>query len=365
MSSVVFRTDASTEMGTGHVMRCLALAEGLRDLGTKSRFICREHRGNLIERIAAEGHEVAAMPVDSPPARPPAGYASWVGGEIASDARQTLSLVPATANWMIVDHYGLDARWEGRVRQQVGKVMVIDDLANRPHCCDLLLDQTLGRRHSDYAELVPAFALVRCGATYAMLRPEFGRSRAAALAGRGDRQLRRVLVTLGGSDPTNVTAVVLRALQASDLPDDAEIVVVAGPSSPCTAEIMQLARLGRIPTRVVTNVSNMAELMFWADLAVGAAGSTAWERCCLGLPTVMTILADNQKFIALSLEDSGAVLNVGDANDPLLGSRLQTAIAELVTQPSRLAAMSDAAARVTEGTGASQMAWQITSMCHT
>jgi len=352
---IVFRTDASVQIGTGHVMRCLTLAEELRAKGATCLFLCRPHEGNLIGLIAERGHRVKALPALTPAnagwapkSGPP--HAVWLGTDQATDAADTLRALEGEgrATWLVVDHYALDREWQRVLRPVCDRLMVIDDLADRPHDCDLLLDPNLGRSRADYADLVPAQARVLLGPRHALLRPEFAVHRAESLARRAQPELRRVLVTLGGVDKDNITCRVLDALDRVNLPGAPEITVVMGPKAPWLEAVRERAGTMRYPSRVLAGVSNMARLMTVSDLAIGAAGTTAWERCSLGLPTLQLVLAENQQKVAVALEAAGAALTVSTPDE--IAERLTHWIAG--NQVSGvLADLGRSAASVTEGSG--------------
>lgn len=227
--------------------------------------------------------------------------------------------------------------------------MVIDDLADRPHVCEVLLDQTFGRDACDYQPWVPAGCKSLCGSRYALLRPEFAQLRSYSLQRRVNPQLRQILVTMGGVDKDNATGQVLDALKACALPDDCLITVVMGATSPWLGHVRLQAEQMLSPTEVLVGVSNMGQLMGDSDLAIGAAGTTSWERCCLGLPTVMVVLADNQREVAQGLEQAGAVYVLQSSQQIL--ERLPTLLAFLVSSPAQRAAMSQSAARIADGSG--------------
>lgn len=304
---LVFRADASTRIGTGHVMRCLTLADELRASGAESLFLCRQMEGDLIGAIRARGHLVHPLPEFALQVA-----ADWTNEDQVGDAevcRRALAHEPQ-ADWVVVDHYALNHIWESMMRPFCRRLMVIDDLADRAHDCDLLLDPGLGRCEADYTDLLPATATRLLGPQHALLRPEFAAHRAESLARRVTPALKRILVTLGGSDSENVTCKVLDALDSTPLPAEVEITVVMGPSAPWLEAVRLRASAMRAPTRVLSGVSNMARLMTDSDLAIGAAGSTAWERCCLGLPSIQMVLADNQAGAAAALSHYGAALNL-------------------------------------------------------
>lgn len=270
---VVFRADASTTVGSGHVMRCLTLADALRAGGATCEFVMTEGHGDLIDVVAGtRGYAVHPL------------HAGAGGGQ-AADLTAEVSCAGATPDWLVVDQYGLDHTWERRMRQVTQRLMVIDDLANRRHVCDLLLDQNLHDSPSPYEGIVEPGCVTLLGPTYALLRPEFQEARRTL--SRDDRPARRLLVSFGGSDPTGETIEVLRQLIAQ--PVALHVDVVIGAAMADRAVVEELA--DALPdTTVHVQVSTMARLMAAADLCVGAGGSTMWERCCLGLPTLMVAI---------------------------------------------------------------------------
>jgi UDP-2,4-diacetamido-2,4,6-trideoxy-beta-L-altropyranose hydrolase len=255
---------------------------------------------------------------------------------------------------LIVDHYALDARWERALRPACRRLMVIDDLADRPHDCDLLLDQNLGRDAHDYVSRVPAACVVLVGPGFAMLRRAFAALRESSLARRLHPRLVKVLVSMGGVDRDNATGTVLAALRGCRLPDDACVTVVMGPHAPWIGNVREAAATLPWSTEVRVNVREMAPLMADSDLAIGAAGSTSWERCTLGLPTLMVVLADNQREAACALAKAGAVTSIDSPDE--IADGLPRAVARLVADPALLRAMSEHAARVCDGMGAARVA---------
>ncbi len=312
---VAFRTDASIQIGTGHVMRCLTLADALREKGVQCEFICREHSGNLIGHIRSKGYIVHVLSsrknkdVDL-------AHSAWLGATQEEDAQSCAPILTnLQPNWLVVDHYALDIRWEALLTQYCGQLMVIDDLADRVHCCDLLLDQNLGRSDNDYDGLLNTTTVKFIGPKYALLRPEFAQLRSQSLAKRVEPHLKHLLITMGGVDKGNLTAQALQALSTCCLPEDFHVTVVMGSHAPFLTDVKAQASLMPWPTQVLVSVNNMAQLMTSSDLCIGAAGSTSWERCCLGLPTLLVVLADNQKSGAMALEAIGSTLILKDVND--------------------------------------------------
>lgn len=359
----IFRVDASLQIGTGHVMRCLTLADALRERGGSCVFICRQHEGHLLDLITQRGHSIAALPLvetqnDFASINDPV-HATWLGANWYDDALQTQQTLSGdTVDWLIVDHYALDRRWEQALRHSCRRLMVIDDLADRPHDCDVLLDQNLGRLAEDYDTLLPASALSLIGPQYALLRPEFAKLREFSLQRRVHPRLEQLLVTMGGVDKDNVTGRVLAALKQCQLPEELLITVVMGPHAPWLWQVQHQAKEMPCAARVLVGVSDMATLMAGSDLAIGAAGSTSWERCCLGVPTVQLVLAENQKEVAVALARIGAVLAVNMEMD--LHGQIPGVIRQLDTE--QLQHLSGCAATVCDGRGASFIAGQLISL---
>ncbi len=357
---VTFRADASLQIGTGHVMRCLTLADALAAKGADCRFIFRAHEGNLIDFIGSKGYVTHALPtatagsssitllLDTPATELAHGH--WLGATQAQDAEACAPILAAQRpDWLIVDHYALDARWEHALAPHYRKLMVIDDLADRLHACDLLLDQTFGREAKDYRPLVPDACHLLCGSHYALLRPEFAALRAYSLQRRARPALRELLITMGGVDKDNATGQVLQALRTCPLPADCRITVVMGATAPWLEDVRKQAQDMPWPTRVLVGVSEMAQLMADSDLAIGAAGATSWERCCLGVPTIMLVLAANQLKVAQGLEQAGAAALVAAASSS--DYQLAALLGTLTSSPERLRAMSESSAAIVDGIG--------------
>lgn len=347
---VVFRVDASAQMGIGHLMRCLTLAEKLRESGAQLRFICREHSGNLIAQLQQKAMPVTVLPVPAiNDTTSGEDYAIWLGVTQAEDAKQTIeALNDEKPDWMVVDHYGLDVEWEQRLRPHVGKLMVIDDLANRHHECDVLLDQNYsaeGERR--YVGLVPDTCKLLVGPRYALLRPEYAEYRKTLRA--RDGQVRRVMVFFGGTDPQNVTGMALEALSHSNL-KHLEVDVVIGSNNPHRKSIEQQV-LHRPHTTLHEPRPHLADLMVQADLALGAGGATTWERLCLGLPVLVVSIAKNQVPSCDALHRSRLVNYLG-YQDKVDAAGFFHEIIQMIGNPSRLVEMSLAGQSLVDGHGA-------------
>lgn len=371
MKSFIFRVDASLEIGTGHVMRCLTLADALSAFGSYCHFICRDHDGNLIELIRNKGYEVhvlalAQLSVDSSEANQSASggqevlHSNWLGATQSEDAEACASLLAKLRpEWLIVDHYALDARWEQALKPYYNKLMVIDDLADRPHLCNLLLDQTYGRDPGDYRALVPHSCRMLCGSQYAMLRPEFATLRPYSLQRRTQPTLRELMVTMGGIDKDNATGQVLQALRTCALPPECHITVIMGAHAPWLEAVSQQAQTMHLPTRVLAGVGDMARLMADSDLAIGAAGATSWERCCLGLPTIMLPLAVNQVKTCHILSEKGAGLIILGLEE--LSVQLPQILKMLVHKSDVLSQITAISSSITDGRGIERVTKSIKS----
>lgn len=333
-NTILFRADASERIGSGHVMRCLALAEELRGRCKEIIFICRELPGNLIEHIEIHGFRVFRVPPE-----PESG---------AADAEQTKKVLREHGlqpDWLIVDNYGLDEQWESAVRPLVKRIMVIDDLADREHDCDLLLDQNYYRNFEiRYQGLVPDHCRQLLGPKYALLRQEFKTVRGSLRV--RDGSIKGIFIFYGGSDPTDETTKALEAIKLLNHPDIA-VDVVVGASNPRRESIKERC-LAMANTRFYCQVNNMAELMTRADLALGAGGIATWERCYLGLPALITIVAENQRETVEALAEAGIVWNLG-WHEEVGVAELVESLKTLLDDPDRIREMARRGLALFEG----------------
>jgi len=318
---VAIRADESIQIGTGHVMRCLTLAEGLKCKSAHVEFICRQHEGNMINYIKNRGFKVHAIPMLQKDTRTPLtakleinttlDHGQWLGSTQEQDAEVChLILKNLAPDWLIVDHYSLDRIWQMKLYDSSQKLMVIDDLADRNHFCDLLLDQTYGRDVADYKDLVPSRCQVLGGSKYALLRPEFSKWREYSLRRRENLNFKQILITMGGVDKQNITQLVLDGLKNCDLPKEILVIIVMGSTSPFLKSVRKKIKSLPFKVEIKSNVTNMAELMANSDIAIGASGATTWERCCLGLPSIQITVAQNQSIIAKYISKAGAALSL-------------------------------------------------------
>lgn len=313
-----FRADAGPEIGIGHVMRCLTLAEAMRARG----FECA---------LATNEAGLAAVP----PAR------------LEGVAIRPAAATPPATDILVVDHYGLGAAFERNARAWTKAVLAIDDLADRAHDCDLLLDTGIGRAPGDYAGLVPAQCALLLGPDFALLRAPFRAARERCLP-RERRAARRLLVTLGGTDPKGLTLTVLDGIAQAKLGLDIDVVLPARAPGFAAAQ----AKCAAVGARLHANADDLSGLMASADLCIGAGGTTAWERACLGLPTLMVEMAENQRGNIEHLTRAGAARAI----TPVTAGAVARAVAALAADADALAAMSRAAAALCDGRGAERVA---------
>ena len=361
---VLFRCDSSLVIGTGHVMRCRNLARALQKRGVEVLFLCREVPGDLISLLAQE-FLVLGLPALRKPEQCYEGlegrnlYGAWLGCSQSQDAEDCLSAIrledPGAISWLVVDHYGIDQEWEDQVCKGLSEIyverprlLVFDDLADRPHQADVLvdanrLDTNAGK---SYQHNVPSTCRLLLGPTFAPLDPLYGELKALTPQ---RCKLQRVLVFFGGVDKENHTEIALRALAHPDFAD-LSVDVVIGTAAPHHAKILELVE-ERAETQLHSGLPNLAGLMVRADLAIGAAGTTSWERAALGLPTLVTPVADNQRQSAQALADAGAALLISLEEAPDPGVGIHRAIRAMQSEPELLQHLSTGAGSVADGRG--------------
>lgn len=335
--NVLFRTDASESVGTGHLMRCMTLGSALKKNGVSVTFACRPLAEPLRLATRARGFEL--LSVDAPEAAQQA------------DAHATLAAVGTRKfDWMIVDHYGLDAAWELRMREASRLSLVIDDVANRPHNCDVLLDQNLRRDGgSGYDRYLPTGCERLLGPRYALLDESFAEQRRRLAV----TERRAILISFGGSDPHSLTLPVLRAL-LQDTRRTSPIDVVVG-ALHRDAHAIEAAVAGAADVTVHRATREMAPLMAQAKIYIGAGGSTSWERCCLALPGVVVAVAENQEELCAALEAAGSHVYLGKGSKVSPAEIAQAAL-ELLASPASLERLADRSAAIVDGHGAARVA---------
>lgn len=335
-------------MGSGHLIRCVSLADELRRRGVRTRFIVRHVPAALEAEILRRRHTLVRLPVSPTPDPSLTGYARWLGVQPETDALETVAALaaPDAVDWLVYDHYALDARWSCIARARSKRVLAIDDLADRAHECDLLLDQTPGvEAAARYAQLVPGSCRQLLGPRYALVRGEFLAARLATSI-RNDG-IRSILIAMGAFPEADCQAGILDALGRIE-GSDRFVVNVIGEAPPSTAHYeFELTFQGF--------VHNPAPMLLHSDLAIGGAGTSAWERCCLALPSVMFVIADNQRLVAQGLANSGCAIDLGSWSSRA-ASLLSEVLGDLMRDPARVSEMSGCAFGLVDGLGAGRVA---------
>lgn len=341
MTAIAFRVDASSSIGSGHITRCVTLARELSEhvgtivfvVRTDSEADCSwlQDQGFLIRRLTGEG----ALSAEA-------------------DAREFLAAIGefGRLEWLVVDHYGLGAQWEASVRPATNKILAIDDLGNRAHDCDLLLDQNLyAENDRPYAGLVARNADLLIGPRFALLRPEFAKLRAQLKLRSG--RVDSALVCFGGADPNNHTAAAIEAIRPF-APSLDSVTVVVGAANRNSTSILE-ASVGMPNCTLKIAPRDLPELLHNADLAIGGGGTMTWERACLEVPTVAVGIAANQVTVLRRLLEYGGVLGVEEMIEPDVGT-LRDLISVALKSPAMLAGMSRRAGTLVDGLGARRVA---------
>ena len=291
---VVFRVDSSAQIGSGHLMRCLTLARRFhKEKKAEILFLSRDLPGNLTELVLDQGYRLALLQRIEPE-KSCTGYASWLTVTQDEDAKDCIEILheKMPIDVLVVDSYAIDETWEKQIRPLVRKIFAIDDLANRKHDCDILLDQNFYLdKDTRYQGLVPENCQLLLGPQHALLREEFYEAKKHLR--KRDGRIRNILVFYGGSDLTNETMKALRAIARIDGCGQLTVNVVVGASNPYRGEVKAFCQQYEF-LHYYCQVDNLAEFMSEADLSLGAGGTTTWERCFLGLPTIVTAIAENQ-----------------------------------------------------------------------
>lgn len=322
--TLLFRCDASPAIGAGHVSRCLALAEVFIHAGWDVKFLVGSETLSTCPELGDLGIRVHTLTADE--------------DEVAAVSAE------ANGGVLIVDHYGRDSKFEAACRPFVRQILTFDDATGRDHDCDMVLDAAASTE-AVYRKHVPEHGRVLCGLDYASLRVSFRAARPAALARRDGQPVRRVLVSCGATDPSNVTQSVLHTL-APFAPGIAVDVVLSS-----HAPHLESVRRA-LPSWATLHVDarNVAELMTVADIAIGTAGATAYERAALGLPSILIMVAENQSGVYERLIGAGAALGVG-APDQAFATRLAESIGSLIDDEHLRVRLSAVSSSLVDGRG--------------
>lgn len=308
---LAFRVDASSYMGIGHAMRCLTLADACQKAGVNVQIITRNLEANIIGSFCDSEYLVSVLSgVLKPQSQKKIStraYDSWLPVPWEQDASETLDALGEGADCLVVDHYGIGDLWHQRVRQVCQRIIVIDDLADRDLDCDMVLDQTYGRTNSDYLPYVPENCRMLLGTDYALLRESFQHYSKRALQKRNQfSKIKQIMICMGGGDEQRTTQRVLSAVLEWRKNKDIVINVIFGAQAKKSMQELQKSGFNEPRVNILFDITNMAELMFECDVAIGAGGSMSWERCALSLPSLILVEDGNQKLIAERLQSHGA-----------------------------------------------------------
>lgn len=333
---LLIRADASVAVGTGHVMRCLALAQAWQDAGGRVTFVMAESTPAIEERLCGEGVDLVR-----------------IGGVRGSgfDGEQLVALARSRGpSWVIMDGYEFGTVYQRALKNERFRVVLIDDNGGpEAYTADIVLNQNLHAQECLYKNRETHTRLL-LGTKYALLRREF-------VAAKEAREIpsfgRKLLVSMGGSDPDNVTSRVMEAIEQVAI-EDMEVIAVAGGSNPHLASIAGSVAESRHRCRILNNVTNMQELISWADLAISAAGTACWEYCALGLPAILVAVAENQIANAHALHAAGAARLVAGGSRFAVDEMAQQ-ITYLANSTSELQSLSRTARTLVDGGGAGRV----------
>jgi UDP-2,4-diacetamido-2,4,6-trideoxy-beta-L-altropyranose hydrolase len=334
---LIIRVDASTDIGTGHVMRCLALAQAWQDSGGSAIFVMRMESPALVDRLTSEGMKVY--------------YLSAEPGS-SEDARQTADLAHDTGSeWVVVDGYHFHSDYQKAIKGSNLRLLFIDDNGHEDHYyADIVLNQNLHANEEMYRNR-ELYTKLLLGTRYVLLRREFRFWRGWM------REIpdvaRKILITFGGSDPENVTLKVIQALQQLEV-IGLEVLVVVGAGNPKYEELNTELKCSKYDIRLESNVLNMSNLMAWADIAISAGGSTSWELAFMGLPSIILVMAENQLSVAERLGKIGFAINLGWYKDIKL-DEISKNLLRILNNFKKRSDMSDVGKKIVNGGGASKV----------
>lgn len=314
---IVFRSDSSNLIGSGHVMRCLRIAKKFKKLGKKCLFVCSDYKNSLRKKIEQSGFEVKLIKKSKKTFfkvhENTLEHSHWLASTQEYDAEKTINIINKyKIEWLIIDHYAIDHIWEKKLRPYVKKIMVIDDLADRIHNCDLLLDQNLVYNFKKrYKNLISKKCNLLLGPKYALLDSKYSKLREKDFL--RDGEIKRVVIFFGASDQNNYTQLAITAILNLNI-KSIFFDIVMSKKSIFFQQIKKILKINK-NIKIHDSIPNLANLIFKADLAIGAAGSNTWERCCLGLPSIIISSGINQIKIAESMHKNGAAIVISAKAD--------------------------------------------------
>lgn len=356
---VVFRVDSSSQIGSGHIIRCLTLARSLSNKGAECHFVCRSFPGNFSYLIKNQGYQLSELPSNEKLSQEDdtkivnqLKHALWLGADANSDAEQTIKAIgDSEIDLLVVDHYAIDEIWESKLRGITKEILVIDDLADRNHDCDYLLDQNLTNGYLfRYENLIPDHSMRLIGPDFALLQPEYKEYAKQAPNRKG--LAKRILVYFGEADTQNFTGRVIDSFLSLQI-DNVELDVVLNKKSKHFKTVKEQS-IKYDQVKLHDHMPSLAAIMLKADVAIGGSGATSWERCCLGLPSIVITMAENQRPIAEELNRLGYIKYLGHF-DSLDQSKITTELNEMITSeiPNDL---SSHCQMLVDGKGASRVA---------
>ena len=317
MKKFYIRVDASPVIGSGHFVRCVNLAKSLIRRGAEITFVSRNLGGDLIKRaIEAKCQIINLSPQKHSAEQNPDRYETWLGAEERDDITECLDLMRRNEDFsIIVDHYGVNEEWLRIAKEACRKLIVLDDLAERRMDVDIIINQNLGWTAADYVHLVQPTTKLLLGPQYAIVDQDYSTVRQKLdRSFKGEAPL-RVLISLGGADIENVSGKVARVLEEMQRKHDFVVTIVVGSMNPNSNDLHEICQRSSGKIGLIQGVNNLVDAYVSHDIAVGAVGGSSWERCCLGLPTVLVPIADNQMLSAKRLDDAGAGILVDNIRD--------------------------------------------------
>jgi UDP-2,4-diacetamido-2,4,6-trideoxy-beta-L-altropyranose hydrolase len=317
---IVFRLDASVRIGNGHLARCLALADQFKELGCEILFICRPESNKDYESLFATAYEVRLLQKKTNTIINKKSYSSWLSVDWEQDVNEVIQIIDnIDADLLIVDHYGIDARWHNKVRDYCKKIFVIDDLADRHLDCDFLLNSSFTNEDKDYKKFISNKDCISfLGPNYALIQPKFSNLRLKAKNKREHiSSIQEILIFMGSMDPDNYSSLAINAINQIDWKQSIIVNCILDSHSPSLEKVSNDIESLDLRASIHSNTSDMEKLIYNADLAIGSGGNSAWERCVLGLPTLLTSIAPNQQRNITGITESGAAI-YWDSTEDLL-----------------------------------------------
>lgn len=348
---VGIRVDASPEMGIGHLRRCLSLAHGLRETGAKPFFVTRDLGVDSTQQIAAAGFEetiVLERGADSVDFDPRIPHAVWARVSQDHDARETIQAMAGfEPSWIVVDSYSFDGRWHSAVRDGLGsKILQIDDIADRDMAPDLLVDHNLAADHeAKYAGRLPPQTPILGGPRYALLGARYASARRYAFS----EQVSSIGIFMGGIDAGNYSVAVLEALNEIGFVGEVEVVTT---SANPRLDVLRAIVEARRNTTLTLDLADLAEFFSRHDVQIGAGGGASWERCCIGVPSLLVVVATNQETVAPQLAAKG-VIALARSPDR---AEIAGALADLIRDTDKRRCLADRARELVDGLGAARVA---------